>query len=130
MIMATGALWRQLEESTIEKHEFTLYSQSDLAERESCQSIIESNAFSTILRPKPPLALSRSWPFASNQSFEINRGIYKYWPSISVGGGQQGWWRFASRRQRSHLRSCRAADAFVLQDDGPAQLDRYVKSHY
>jgi hypothetical protein len=79
------------------------------------QSPLKDQAFSTFLDQNPPFELPPengiSPPiFSWNPSWLIQILAN---PSISVGGGQQGWLAFALRRQRSHVRIVSGAPVFI-----------------
>jgi hypothetical protein len=67
------------------------------------QSPLKDQAFSTFLDQNPPFELRRKLAFRSNLFMKSIVAPPSTGPSISVGGGQQGWLAFALRRQRSHV---------------------------
>jgi hypothetical protein len=62
---------------------------------------LKDKAFLTFLGQNPPFELRRKLAFRLQSLQGIHRGSSKYRPnpSISVGGGQQGWLAFVLRRQ-------------------------------
>ena len=74
---------------------------------------LKDKAVSTFLGQNPPFELRPKTGVSPPSFHGIHRGSSNYWPnpSISVGGGQQGWLAFALRRQRSHVRIVSGAPA-------------------
>jgi hypothetical protein len=73
---------------------------------------LKDKAFLTFLGQNPPFELRRKLAFASKSFHEIHLGSSKYRsnPSISVGGGQQGWLAFVAPKAKL-TRSNRVARA-------------------
>jgi len=95
--------------STIEKLKFTLYFNNG---GESVSQLpLKDKAFLTFLGQNPPFEL-RSKTGVSPPIFGIHLGSSKYWPnpSISDGGGQQGWLAFVAPKAKL-TRSNRVARA-------------------
>jgi hypothetical protein len=91
---------------------------------------LKDQTLSTFLDQNPPFELRRKPAFRFQSFHEIHRGSSKYWPnpSISVGGGQQGWLAFAlhnglRQRPSACLKGARWKPAIQL-DKEPAIIVR------